>query len=365
MLIRPVFSAAPQRRSLYGCARKLVPLRVSRRNSMTAPRPMADRKNDSVWKLQNIETEYWHEYIATRPKYDATIFDPIFDYHTANGTPFHDVIDIGTGAGSALGRLINRFPHVTASDNDTLSLGFAQERHRDVPANRLTWTLSKGEDLTQHHPPSSFDMATCALTFPLLDTEKALRCMFTLLRPGGTLAIWFYGPPIFTDPALAEKAQPALYAAVDHAFKPVVSGGDPQRTASWKRAADGMASWLDYIPFQKDDWQDVRRHKWNNANARLAFFGPAACDFDVEPLSAVTGHEAVTEVQDPSFWKVDWDVEMVKRFVMAVFPKPKEMVGTDAVMEGYFEKLRDIMGGPGKKTTMSWPAVLILAQRSG
>lgn len=104
-------------------------------------------------------------------------------------------------------------------------------------------------------------MITRALAFPLLNTEKALRCIFTLLRPGGTLAIWYYGPLFFVDPTLAAKGQPALYTAVDHAFEPVVGGCATQQMASWKRAADGMASWLDYITFSKDEWQDVCRQK--------------------------------------------------------------------------------------------------------
>ncbi|KAF2470839.1 S-adenosyl-L-methionine-dependent methyltransferase, partial [Lindgomyces ingoldianus] len=315
------------------------------------------------WKLQNIDAAYWDEYIATRPKYDPTIFDPIFAYHAAGKTPFRDALDIGTGAGSTLGPLLDMFGRVTASDNDTVSVQFAQHRFQHIPRSRLSWTMSKGEELTKYHAPASFDMITCALTFPLLDTEKALRCIFTLLRPGGTLAIWFYGPPFFIEPTLATEAQPILYAAMDQAFKPVVSGGNGQQRASWKRAADGMASWLDYIPFSEGQWKDVRRQKWNNTKARLAFFGPAACDFKVEPVSSVNRLEAVTEKYDPTFWNVNWDFEMVRRFVIAVFPKPREMAGPDEIMDGHLKKLREMMGSRDRKASMSWPAVLILARK--
>ncbi|KAF1969960.1 S-adenosyl-L-methionine-dependent methyltransferase [Bimuria novae-zelandiae CBS 107.79] len=321
------------------------------------------KPENSVWKLQNIEADYWHEYIATRPPYDRRIFDPIFKYHAANKSQFKDALDIGTGAGSALGPLLQRFQNVTASDNDTVSLAFAQERYRHIQSSQLSWTTSRGEDLLEHHDPSSFDLVTCALTFPLLDTDKALHTVFTLLRLGGTLAIWFYGPPIFLDASLAEKAQPVLYAALDHSFKPVVSGGDAQQLASWKRAADGMASWLDYIPFSEDNWTNIHRQKWNNARDRLSFFGPAACDFEVEPTSAVSSNEIVINEQDPNFWKIDWDAEMLKRFVLSIFPKPKSMVKTDEILDGHLEKLKELMGGPGVKASMTWPAVLILVRK--
>jgi SAM-dependent methyltransferase len=361
MLTRSIASA--WRQNHLGAARRNLPIKSFQQATMSNSRISTSQSNDSVWKLQNVEAAYWNDYIVTRPKYDATIFDPIFGYHTAKTTPFRDVLDIGTGAGSALGPLTDRFKRVTASDNDTISLGFAQERFRHVARNRLSWIISSGEDLVAHHARSSFDMITCALTFPLLDTTKALSSMYTLLRPGGTLAIWFYGPPFFLDPTLATNGQPILYAAVDQFFRPVVSGGDAQRSATWKRAADGMASWLDYIPFSTDDWQDVRRQKWNNAHARLAFFGPAACDFQIEPMSAVGEKENITQKQDSNFWRVNWDFEMLSKFILSVFPRPIEVGGRDEVLDGHLEKLRDIMGGKGVKASMSWPAVLILAQK--
>jgi trans-aconitate 3-methyltransferase len=321
------------------------------------------QSSESVWRLQGVEAAYWNDYIATRPTYDATIFNPIFTYHEANGKRFHDALDIGTGAGSALDLMTKRFTRVTASDNDAVSLGFAQKRYSHIPPSQLCWTVSKAEELITHHAPSSFDMITCALTFPLLDTEKALQCISRLLRPVGTLAIWFYGPPIFVDPIQAAKSQPILYAALDHAFRPVVSGGSAQARGDWKRAADGMASWLDYIPFSTEQWTNVRRQKWNNSSARLSFFGPNACDFPIEPNSAVGTTETVIERQDLTFWKRDWDVEMLKRFVLAIFPKPDHKKSADKVMEGYFQELEQTMGGNNTKVTVSWPVVLVLAQK--
>jgi hypothetical protein len=99
----------------------------------------------------------------------------------------------------------------------------------------------------------------------------------------------------------AAKSQPVLYAALNHAFRQVVSGGSARTRGNWKRAADGMASWLDYILFSTEQWTDARRRKWNNSGARLAFFGPNACDLPIEPTSAVGATETVTEKQDLTF----------------------------------------------------------------
>lgn len=195
-----------------------------------------------------------------------------------------------------------------------------------------------------------------------MDTQIALHNMSTLLRPGGTTAIWFYGPPFFVDTGIASTSQPILDAIMDHNFRPVVSGGGDARKTSWKRAADGKFSWLDYIPFPEEQWQDVRRHKWNTG-ARLSFFTPNACDFPVEPLSSVGKQDVVTEEQNPSFWQVSWNLEKLKCFVKASFPKPKELVGPDDRMEEMFEQLANAMGGPDVVVKLSWPAVLVLASK--
>ncbi|KID81172.1 hypothetical protein MGU_11454 [Metarhizium guizhouense ARSEF 977] len=227
----------------------------------------------------------------------------------------------------------------------------------------LSYTLSSGEDLLQHHSPGSFDIITCAETFPLLDTQAALDNIHALLRPGGVLAIWFYGPPFFTEAAYAPTCQRILDIIMDQNFRPVVSGGDDFHKRSWKRAADGKFSWLDYIPLSSDKWTDVRRHKWNTY-ARLSFFTPNACDFPVRASSSVGEHETVSEEDDPSFWSVTWDVGMLRRFVKASFPKPRDLAGMDGTIDQLFEQLTKAIGGENVSRKLSWPAVLILAVKA-
>ncbi|KAK2598906.1 hypothetical protein QQS21_005648 [Conoideocrella luteorostrata] len=320
-------------------------------------------KNDHVfWKLHNIEATYWDEYITTRPVYDDAVFSHVYAYQAAHSQSRLAALDIGSGSGSAVGPLTEQFAHVVASDNDNTSLDFARRRYSKLPLERLSFILSRGEDLMQHFPPSYFDLITCAEAFPLMDTHIAMNNAATLLRPGGTLAVWFYGPPFFTEASFATACQPLLDSIMDLNFYPVVSGGDDAQKKSWKRATDGMLSWLDYIPFAPEQWHNVRRHKWNTA-ARLSFFTPRICDFAVEPVSMVGTHETVLEEQDPTFWEVRWDVSMLKRFVKASFPKPRELVGPDAAMEKLFEQLTEAMGDEGAMRALSWPVVLILAAR--
>ena len=341
------------------------------------------------WKLDTnngIKPTYWDDYIATRPPYDSKIFDPIISYQTAHLPPpppppssskndsSHEktttALDIGTGAGSALTPLTKHFHHVIATDNDPASLAYAKSRFASVHGDKVSFVLSSGEDLRSHFPPGSIDLITCAETFPLMDTSAALDNIHALLKPGGTLAVWFYGPPFFVEPEFASACQPLLDQLLDTNFGSVINGFGEARSLSWKRAADGMASWLDYIPLNDPGkWQDVRRHKWNNSFTRLSWFTDAACDFQVERVSAVGPDETVTEEQDTGFWPREWDFEMLRRFVNASFPRPRangqERDEVDDKMDVLFDELAQAMGGHGAKRKLSWPAVLVLASKKG
>ncbi|KAI1324527.1 S-adenosyl-L-methionine-dependent methyltransferase [Xylariaceae sp. FL0255] len=324
---------------------------------------MAQSANEdpSFWKLQDIEPTYWDEYIATRPLYDSMV-QHICKYHTDHSNSFQTAIDIGAGAGSTAGLLVERFRHVVASDNDPISQAFIKQRYSHLPPESLSFTLSSGEDLLKYHQPGSFDLITCAETFPLMDTQVALNNIHTLLRPGGTLAVWFYAPPFFTEGDVALTCQPILDSIMDHNFRPVVSGGNEARRAAWKRATDGKFSWLDYIPLPADRWEDVHRHKWN-PNARLSFFTPGACDFPIDITTRVGTHEMTSQEHNSSFWGVRWDMGVLRRFVKASFPKPRGLDAPDDTMEALFEDLTEAMGGPTAERALSWPAVLILATK--
>ncbi|KAI1198163.1 S-adenosyl-L-methionine-dependent methyltransferase [Nemania serpens] len=325
--------------------------------------PSNEQNDPLFWKLHDVEPIYWDEYIATRPAYDENIFQLVYDYHAGHSGSLSAALDIGTGSGSAIEALTKQFKHVVASDNDPTSLAFAERRHSHISAERLSYSLSSGEDLLQHHSPNSFDLITCAETFPLMDTQIALDNIFALLQPGGTLAIWFYGPPFFTEENIAPTCQPIFDAIMDHNFRPVVSGGGKARRASWKRAANGKFSWLDYIPFSRNRWRDVHRHKWN-PQARLSFFTRDACDFPIEIVNSVAQGEVVSQTHDPRFWEVSWDVAMLRRFVKASFPKPRQLHGPDEEIENLFNEIAEAMGGQGVERCLSWPAVLILAGKA-
>ena len=338
----------------------------ARASSTTPPTPTPqNQEQDSkgnVWHVADAAgTSYWDEYLATRPKYDSRIFGPLTAYHSSNGGLTSSALDIGSGAGSAVEGLLKHFDNVVSTDNDPMSQDFTRKRFHNVPGERLRYTLSKGEDLAEYHEKESFDLITCAETFPLLDLKQAQDTILTLLRPGGTLALWFYGPPFFVDGKDPQEATRIFQEIVDMNFKPVVSGRPAAERTSWKQAADGMHSWLDYVPVPSSHWTNIQRHKWNS-HIRLAFFGERACDFPIEPKSAVGKGEKIEEHRDDDFWQVSWDINKLRQFVRASFPR-SNWYEADQEFGPMFEKLAEAMGDGGKARKMSWPAVLVLAQK--
>ena len=196
---------------------------------------------------------------------------------------------------------------------------------------------------------------------PLMDATSAIDAFARLLKSNGTLAVWFYGRPFFAEPEYAGKCQPLLASIFDLSFSKIIKKTGPQAKAGWKRATERMASFLDDIELEGEVWRDVQRRKWN-ADRPMPFYGPEACDFELEPSSAVAVGETVVTKQDTSFWESRWDLAGVRRFVMANLPG-FDQEEVDESVEAKYEELGHAMGGEGAVRKISWPVVLILASK--
>ena len=320
--------------------------------------------SENFWKVPASDTEFWDAYVSTRPNYSQPFYEIIYKYHAAHSSSNAIVHDVGCGAGQVAAELASHFSHVVASDNNDSHLTVAQNRLQpDFDVSRISFTHSKGEELSSHHPRGSADMIAAAEAIVLMDADQGLRSFAHLLKPGGTLATWFYGRPTFSEPAYFAKCQQILDAIMVRNWAKVVQGSGPTRLWGFKRCADGMESWLDYVCFPADTWTDVQRFKWN-MHGTLPFFGKEACGFDIEPVSNVTEGEKVTISEDPEFWMNSWDVAAVKRYFSVLFPGFKDANGEgDAEIDGLFKELTEVMGGEAAVRQFTWPCVLLLGTR--
>ena len=247
--------------------------------------------------------------------------------------------------------------------NSNTHLTVSQRRLATLPQSRISYTHAKGEDLAMHHPDGSADVIAVAEAMVLMDDDAALTSFARLLRSGGTLAVWFYGRPTFADPMLRTTAQTFIDAIMVRNWAEVIRGSGEQRLFGFRRAAEGMVSWLDYIDFDPSIWKDVRRIKWN-PDATLAFFEDEACGFEVKRVSRVREVERREDRIDRGWWKNEWSVKDLERYFRVLFPGFKAAVGDgDKAIDELFLQLHEKMGGKNHVHKFTWPAVLVMATR--
>ncbi|KAK5654602.1 hypothetical protein OQA88_7232 [Cercophora sp. LCS_1] len=308
-------------------------------------------------------TSFWRSYIASRPHPSDAFFTHIQSYHTTHGNPSTSLAhDVGTGPGNIAERLLAHYTNVIGSDLNKQALSAAPDLIAPALLPRLSFVHSAAEDLASDADleHGTTDLLTVSECIPLLDAARALDAFHTLLRPGGTLAIYFYGRPIFVGGSNPSELD-ALYDKI--ATKICTFLLPFKGTPGFKfhqRGAEALVSQLDNIALDKSKWADVERWKWNS-DVPLLFNSKEGYDFEFEKVDRRAEGEVTHEVRDREWWSDEWDADRVKAYLDSVYPGYKEKAGEryKEVEEG-IEELRGKLGG---KVKVSFPVVLILATR--
>lgn len=294
------------------------------------------------------------------PTYTADFFDEIYRYHHSRGySSVRHAHDIGTGPGEVAVQLASRFDHITASDAELTYLMAARDlMARAKVSSKATFIQSTGEDIGVHARPRSTDLIAAAQSLLFMEPKPAIAAWAGILRPGGTLAIWWYGRPLFTEEPFAASCQKIYNKLLNRVFSKAID-------QEWERATVSMESWLDDIELPSDQWEHVRRHKWNTS-AKLSFYDAEACDLDVQRASRVGPEEQVVEEKEKTaFWAEEWDIEDFRRFTKVTLSDFTDDTDDifDEKVERMYRHLEKVMGGHGAKRKITWPAVLIMAKR--
>ena len=323
--------------------------------------------NDTIQQDSN----FWRKYTTSRPSPPEALFHIIQDYRSrhAPGDPSTAIAhDVGTGPGNIAERLLRYYDHVVGSDIDKNTVAAATGLVPPNLANRLTFIAAPAEDLADDGVVApniggdgNTDLVIVSECMPLLDAPRALAAFHNLLRPGGTLAIYFYGRPIFTsgpDPARLDALYDRIATRICRYFLPFK--GTPSFPARL-HGAETLASRLDNIALPSTEWEHVVRYKWNS-DVPLMFQSQEAYDFDFGPVDRRGEGEVTRELRDRTWWQEEWDADRIEAFLKSVYPSYVDRAGsTYAEIERGFEELREALGGG--KVTVSFPVVLILAAK--
>lgn len=333
-------------------------------------RIMAAQKEDVNYRpftsaAQNSSIEFWRAYCDARPSPTEDFFQQIVAYHKAHGETSCDVAhDVGTGPANVAWRLAPYFRRVVGSDiNDSAleaGLHLVPERYRSV----VTLIKASAEDLASAALPSGAgvgetDLVVISMAMPLIDAEKTMAASHALLRPGGSLAIYVYGRPIFPSEELNTLYE-GLASRICSFFLPFAGApGEPAH----RRSADTLASYLDNIAVPPASWAHVERHKWN-VDRPLIFNGRQGYDFDWNPVDRRAPGETNVELVNRNLWQQHWDISQVKAYLASNYPRHQERAGARySELEPMYAELEQAMGGPSVKSAISFPVVLILATK--
>ncbi|KAL2021625.1 hypothetical protein VTK56DRAFT_6978 [Thermocarpiscus australiensis] len=339
--------------------------------SSTTTTTSTDTKIESPFTIGALQKnpDFWREYVASRPSPSEDFFRVIQDYHSAHGDPTTKIAhDVGTGPGNIAERLLRYYDSVVGSDVNEQALAAAPQLIAPEHLRRLTFVRSPAEELADAGVVDAgaggagkTDLVVVSECIPLLDAPRALAAFHGLLRPGGTLAIYFYGRPIFTggaDPARLDALYDRIATRICTFLLPFKgTPGFPFH----RRGAEALVSQLDNIALPSAAWADVVRYKWN-ADVPLLFNGKDGYDFDFAPVDRRERGEVTKEIRDRTWWQDEWDADRVKAYLDSVYPSYIDKAGSRYVeIEQGIEELREAMGGA--KVTVSFPVVLILATK--
>lgn len=229
----------------------------------------------------------------------------------------------------------------------------------------MTFVHSPAETLAQKTPAhagghGTTDLVTVSECMPLLDDAAALKAFHKVLRPGGTLAIYFYGPAMFVD-GDADRCN----AAYDRLATKICTFSQPMKGTPgfpvFLRAAETLLSEMDSIPIPTEDWESVERHKWN-CDHPLLFNSKAGFDFDFSRVDRRAESDVTEHHTDRSFWGTEWSIDEVKRYLDSLYPNYRDKMGSRGPeVEALLQELRMAMGEEKRKVT--FPLVMILATK--
>lgn len=325
---------------------------------------------NQFWRSAKCDVAYWQTYLDARPKYDTgDFYERLLNYHQSHqpDDPAWPTIvhDVGTGPGQVAAVLEKHFDQVVASDlnNTHLEVAYHMLNLADGKHN-ITLTNAGGEDLVKYYPESSATMITAAECMPLMNIPVAVDSWSRLLKPSGTLAMWFYGRPAFevdpSDPTFDVASCNAIYEEIaSRAFRPFYDVQGP-RLENVRKATDTMVNWLDNIDLDPAIWSDVQRWKWNS-DLPMEFSHAQDLGWPLTKISKIHEGEKVENIAERHLWSEMWTVEDWNKFLKVNLPA---FSGEwDEHMQGLWTQLEEKMGGKDVRRRTIWPVVCIVATR--
>lgn len=150
----------------------------------------------ATYSQENFDTSHYH---SARPSYPDQFYSTLMEYHNAGKhTKLDLALDVGCGSGFLAFKLAEHFDHVVGTDISPTMVDQCNSDARTLAnPSKLQFAVAPGEKNPDFIAPASVDMITGAECCHWFDHPVFFRECARVLRPGATLAYWFYLDPVF------------------------------------------------------------------------------------------------------------------------------------------------------------------------
>ncbi|KAJ0108961.1 methyltransferase domain-containing protein [Diaporthe amygdali] len=268
----------------------------------------------------SLQADDWKQYLQYRPAYPNSLWHEWLEYHQGSLSSAHD---LGTGCGISAASLLSAsqasnqpIGQMILSDpsesNIVTARGMLRADH--YPGTRLLFHQKMAEDYFLE--PNSVDMVIACECLHWTDIDKAIATIHASLRPGGTLAAVFYSVSS-SQIRDNKRADTAWKAFRQMHYRRLIDEKIETFFARIKTSQLGMG--LDFVPLERDKWQDVKRIYINVPDGQTEW----PMEAGVLELIKTKGTSRVDSEYDSFEWRDDPDGWGIKDYTME---KLKEML---------------------------------------
>ncbi|KAI1186903.1 S-adenosyl-L-methionine-dependent methyltransferase [Nemania serpens] len=287
----------------------------------------------------------WTEYELYRPAYPESFFERIYEYHAQNpGATWSTAHDVGAGHGIVSLHLAKKFDQVVVSDPSGENNEIARQRTTEKygkPEVGSRFIILQEAAESSSLEAATVDLITACECIHWADPPQAVAEFARQLKPGGTLVMTLYSPPVIRD---NERAQ-SIWQEIFTTYAKLATGPMSER------ALEICNNAYDSIALPPTHWEAIKR-VYINASKGIATF---KMDDHVSE-DRVGKHEERVWVDRDTDWFIEQGVEWLKKFLDTYdvpYPGPE--------IEGRWNELEGAMNGA--KFRMEVPIVMVFASR--
>lgn len=148
----------------------------------------------ATYSEKDFDTKHYND---ARPNYPDKFYQALMKYHGDDSRNL--AIDIGCGSGFVAFKLLEYFESVIGTDISDTMIEQCNKDSRTVSEPRISFITAAAEKQPHNVKENSVDLITGAECCHWVDHANFFKESWRVLKPGGTLAYWFYKDPIFVD----------------------------------------------------------------------------------------------------------------------------------------------------------------------